>query len=70
MINDDAKIEVLMVNGGDSRVHFDGNEYVKLRSMDRVTIRKYSSSLTLLQPLDYRYFKTLRQKLHWGEQLV
>jgi probable inorganic polyphosphate/ATP-NAD kinase len=70
VINDDAKIEVLMVNGGDSRVHFDGNEYVKLRSMDRVTIRKYSSSLTLLQPLDYRYFKTLRQKLHWGEQLV
>lgn len=70
VINDDAKIEVLMINGEGSRAHFDGNEYFKLSNMDLVTIKKYSSSLTLLQPLDYRYFRTLRQKLHWGEQLV
>ncbi|MBQ9619815.1 MAG: NAD kinase, partial [Neisseriaceae bacterium] len=30
----------------------------------------YRNSLRMLQPSDYNYFHTLRQKLHWGEQLV
>ena len=41
-----------------------------LRAKQGLRIRRYRHSLRILHPGTYRYYKTLRQKLHWGEQLV
>lgn len=69
-ISDASEIEILVTQGGDARVHFDGQTHIDVQNLDRITIRRYRNPLRILHPTDYQYFKTLRQKLHWGEQLV
>ena len=51
-------------------MHCDGQSHIDLHSMNRLTIRRYRNTLRVLHPTNYQYYKTLRQKLHWGEQLV
>ena len=70
VISDTSEIEVLLTRGMDARVHFDGQSFVDLQKMDRIIIRRYRNTLRVLHPSDYHYYKTLRTKLHWGEQLV
>lgn len=69
-VSDSGEIEVLITKGWDARIYFDGQSHFDLKTMDKITIHRYRNSLRMLHPSDYRYFKTLRQKLHWGEQLV
>ncbi|WP_304667990.1 NAD(+) kinase [Neisseria polysaccharea] len=69
-ISDASEIEILVTQSGDARVHFDGQTHIDVQNLDRITIRRYRNPLRILHPTDYQYFKTLRQKLHWGEQLV
>lgn len=69
-ISDSCEIEIRVTKAVDARVHFDGQSYIDIRSMDTIVIRRYRHSLRVLHPTDYQYYKTLRQKLHWGEQLV
>ncbi|EGY52872.1 NAD(+) kinase [Neisseria shayeganii 871] len=69
-VSDTCEIEILITKAGDARAHFDGQSYVDIHSMDRIVIRRYRNTLRVLHPTDYQYYKTLRQKLHWGEQLV
>lgn len=70
VISDTGEICILITKAGDARVHYDGQSVVDIQSMDVVTIRRYRHNLRVLHPIDYQYYKTLRQKLHWGEQLV
>lgn len=67
---DTSEIEIMMTKGNDVRVHFDGQTFYDLENMDRIRIQRYRHSLQILHPVDYQYYKTLRQKLHWGDQLV
>lgn len=69
-VSDTGEIEVVMRHGTDIKLHCDGQAYFDLEKFDHIKIRRYRNSLRILQPSDYRYFGTLRQKLHWGEQLV
>ncbi|MBP6344898.1 NAD(+) kinase [Neisseriaceae bacterium CLB008] len=69
-IPDTCKVEVLLTKGLDTRIHFDGQSLYDLDELDRIFIRRYQNSLRILHPLDYNYYGTLRQKLHWGERLV
>lgn len=69
-IPDTCKVEVLLTKGIDTRIHFDGQSLYDLDELDRIFIQRYQNSLRLLHPLDYNYYGTLRQKLHWGERLV
>ena len=59
-----------MTKAADARLHFDGQSFVDVQNLDRINIRRYRHSLRVLHPSDYQYYKTLRQKLHWGEQLI
>ena len=68
-VADTGEIEVLLTHGN-ARVYFDGQSYCDLQKFDRVIIRRYRNSVRMLQPADYKYFATLRHKLHWSEQLV
>ncbi|QEY26019.1 NAD(+) kinase [Neisseria zalophi] len=69
-IADTCEIEILITKSGDARVHFDGQSFVDVQNFDRIKIHRYRHPLRVLHPTDYQYYKTLRQKLHWGEQLV
>ncbi|WP_107857629.1 NAD(+) kinase [Neisseria subflava] len=69
-IPDTSVIEILITKSGDARAHFDGQSHIDVQNFDRIIIRRYHNPLRVLHPTDYQYFKTLRQKLHWGEQLI
>lgn len=69
-VADTCEIEILVTKGGDARVHFDGQSFIDIHTFDRIKIHRYRHPLRVLHPTDYQYYKTLRQKLHWGEQLV
>lgn len=70
VIADTAEIEILVTKAGDARVHYDGQSFTDIQSMDRITLRRYHHAVKVLNPTHYQYYATLRQKLHWGEQLV
>ena len=69
-IADTCEIDIMITKAGDARVHFDGQSYIDIQTNDNIRIRRYQYSLRVLHPSDYQYYKTLRQKLHWGEQLI
>ncbi|QEY24368.1 NAD(+)/NADH kinase [Neisseria animalis] len=69
-VADSSEIEILVTKSGDARVHFDGQSFLDIHHLDRLVIRRYHNPLRVLHPTDYQYYRTLRQKLHWGEQLV
>lgn len=69
-VSDTSDIEVLITKGGDVRAHFDGQAFFDLQTMDKIRISRYRNSLRILHPVNYQYYRTLRQKLHWGDQLV
>ncbi|ASP16915.1 NAD(+)/NADH kinase [Neisseria sp. 23W00296] len=69
-VSDTCEIDILITKAGDARAHFDGQSYTDIQSGDILRIRRYRHSLRVLHPVGYSYYKTLRQKLHWGEQLV
>lgn len=70
VVSDTCEIKVLVTRAGDARVHHDGQSAVDIQSMDTIIIRRYRNPLRVLHPTHYKYYTTLRQKLHWGEQLV
>jgi len=70
VVPDSCEIEILITKADNARVHCDGQSHIDLHSMNRLTIRRYRNTLRVLHPTNYQYYKTLRQKLHWGEQLV
>ncbi|MDO4434755.1 MAG: NAD(+) kinase [Alysiella sp.] len=69
-VSDSCEIAIFISKAVDARAHFDGQSYIDIRCGDKLIIRRYRHSLRVLHPTDYQYYKTLRQKLHWGEQLV
>lgn len=70
VISDTNEIKILVTRANDARVHYDGQSFADIQSMDTITVRRYRNPVRVLHPADYKYYKTLRQKLHWGEQLI
>nr|WP_156900775.1 NAD(+)/NADH kinase [Conchiformibius kuhniae]UOP04925.1 NAD(+)/NADH kinase [Conchiformibius kuhniae] len=70
VISDTAEIDILVTKASDARVHYDGQSFTDIQSMDRIALRRYHHAVKVLNPVHYQYYRTLRQKLHWGEQLV
>ncbi|QMT32736.1 NAD(+)/NADH kinase [Conchiformibius steedae DSM 2580] len=70
VISDTAQIDILVTKADDARVHYDGQSFTDIRSMDSISLRRYHHAVKVINPVNYQYYRTLRQKLHWGEQLV
>ena len=68
MVNDQANIEVRIIQADDPRVHFDGQVTHDLQPGDLVRLRRSEYTICFLHPPSYSYFAMLRQRLHWSER--
>jgi len=66
IVRDQAEIEVVVVQGDDSRAHLDGQPGNSLSAGDRIKIRRAEQDICFLHPPRYSYYAMLREKLHWG----
>ena len=68
MVNDEASIEVSIVQANDPRVYFDGQVTHDLQPGDIVRLKRSDYTIRFLHPPSYSYFAMLRQRLHWSER--
>jgi len=66
VLNDDVTIEIEITDERDAMAHFDMQLYEKLAPGDIVRVKRSVHVATLLHPVGYNFFATLRQKLHWS----
>lgn len=67
VVPDTSEIVVELVSGRDISVNFDMQTFTSLQLGDRIVISRSPHTVTFLHPLDWSYYHTLRQKLHWNE---
>lgn len=67
VIDAEATIDLLIsdTNESDLRISCDGHESRMVKPGQQVRIKKTSTKLRLLHPIDYQYYDTLRIKLGW-----
>lgn len=63
---DNCVIEIEITDVREASAHFDMQTFAVLKPGDVVCIRRSELVTTLLHPVGYNYFATLRQKLHWN----
>ena len=66
VLTDDVVIEIEITDVRDASAHFDMQTYSHLSPGDVVRVKRSADSATLLHPVGYNFFATLRQKLHWS----
>jgi NAD+ kinase len=66
VLNDDVVIEIEITDERDAMAHFDMQSYEHLAPGDIVRVKRSAHVATLLHPVGYNFFATLRQKLHWS----
>ena len=63
---DTVVVEIELTEMRDASAHFDMQLFSPLRSGDVVRAHLSADKVTLLHPVGYNYFETLRRKLHWN----
>ncbi len=63
---DSVVVEIETTDVRDAGAHFDMQAFTSLAPGDIVRVRRSNDRVTLLHPIGYNYFATLRQKLHWN----
>ena len=66
VLTDDVVIEVEITDVRDASAHFDMQTFSHLSPGDVVRVKRSADAVTLLHPVGYNFFATLRQKLHWS----
>lgn len=66
VLNDDVLIEIEITDERDAMAHFDMQLYEPLAPGDIVRVKRSAHTATLLHPVGYNFFATLRQKLQWS----
>jgi NAD+ kinase len=69
VLKSNSKLEILMHWSEDARVRFDGHTYFDLHDSDKVIVTRYFKPVCLLHPEGHSYYHTLREKLHWNNNL-
>ena len=63
---DEVVVEIELTEARDASTHFDMQSFSQLAAGDSVRVSKCADAVTLLHPVGYSYFATLREKLHWN----
>ncbi len=68
VMDGDASItlQISSNNENELQISCDGHESHRVQPGQHVTVEKNKAQLTLLHPIDYHYYDTLRIKLGWG----
>ena len=67
--NCDIQITIGEYNNPEPSLSFDGHLKLQLSPGDTIKLSRCPKSVSILHPLDYDYFHSLRSKLHWGKML-
>lgn len=72
VINGDSEITLRIEKNINTQIQlgFDSQTFISVENQSEIKIKKKNEMLTLIHPLSYNYFKSLRSKLHWGSKLV
>jgi NAD+ kinase len=68
VISSDCTVEIVVQSADDPRAHFDSHSHFELREGDRVLVRRYRHTISLLHPVGHSYYAMLRQKLNWNRE--
>lgn len=68
VISSDSTIEIVVHSEHDARVHFDSHSHYALRNDDRVLVKRYPHTISLLHPIGHSYYRMLREKLNWNRE--
>ena len=66
VLPDDVVVEIEITDVREASAHFDMQVYASLVPGDVVRARRGNHLVTLLHPVGYNFFETLRGKLHWS----
>ena len=66
VLPDSSVIEIEITDVRDAGAHFDMQTFSRLAPGDIVRARKSADVVTMLHPVGWNYFATLRGKLHWN----
>jgi len=68
VISSDCTAEVVIHSDSDARAHFDSHSHFALRQGDRVIVKRYPHTISLLHPVGHSYYRMLREKLNWNRE--
>ena len=68
VVSSDSVIEIILSSDSDARAHFDSHSHFALREGDRVMVKRYPHTISLLHPIGHSYYRMLREKLNWNRE--
>ncbi len=68
VINSDSVVEIIMRSDNDARAHFDSHSHYALHEGDRIIVKRYPHTISLLHPVGHSYYRMLREKLNWNRE--
>jgi NAD+ kinase len=66
VLPDGVTVEIEVTDVREASAHFDMQQYAALATGDIVRARRADDYVTLLHPVGWNFYATLRQKLHWS----
>lgn len=68
VVSSNSTIEIVVKSDSDARAHFDSHSHCALREGDRILVKRYAHTVSLLHPIGHSYYRMLREKLHWNRE--
>lgn len=68
ILNAGTEIHIDLISGNDVRISGDGQPLSSSEESFPLTIRLASESVSLVQSVDYSYYRLIREKLRWGHE--
>ena len=68
VISSSCTVEIVVRDNPEPRVHFDSHSRCDLREGDRIVVRRYARTISLLHPEGHSYYGMLREKLNWNRE--
>jgi NAD+ kinase len=66
VVSSGCTVEIVVRDNPEPRVHFDSHSHCELSEGDRVVVKRYPRSISLLHPEGHSYYSMLREKLNWN----
>lgn len=68
VISSACTVELIVRSADDPHAHFDSHSHFDLREGDRIKVRRYGHTISLLHPVGHSYYGMLREKLNWNRE--